>query len=94
MAARSKFKLFVLIFSCYCAPAPTSSQNVPHLGSVVELPDSCPVGPIAGTTCRQLRVSCPGLRPIAARVRITEPTAGVPFRGTVVLGSGGDGAEF
>ena len=28
------------------------------------------------------------------RIRITEPAAGVPFRGTVMMGSGGDGAEF
>ena len=28
------------------------------------------------------------------QIRITEPVAGVPFRGTVVMGSGGNGAEF
>jgi hypothetical protein len=36
----------------------------------------------------------PGLKALAVEVRVTEPTAGAPYRGTVVLGSGGDGAGF
>jgi hypothetical protein len=39
-------------------------------------------------------VSCPGLKDLGARIRITEPAAGKALRGTVVLGSGGNGAGF
>jgi hypothetical protein len=28
------------------------------------------------------------------QIRITEPAGGVPFRGTIVMGSGGNGAGF
>lgn len=72
------------------------SAQTPHppLGTVTESAEACPAGPIANTVCRQFQVSCPELRPIQVRVRITEPASGVPFRGTVVMGSGGSGAGF
>jgi hypothetical protein len=41
-----------------------------------------------------LEVRAPALKALAVEVRVTEPAAGVPYRGTVVLGSGGDGAGF
>jgi hypothetical protein len=86
--------MLVLFFAGACAFSQTVSS--PALGSVVELNEPCPrgPGPLAHTTCRQLQVTCPGLKPIAVEVRIIEPAAGVPFRGTVVMGSGGPGAGF
>jgi hypothetical protein len=41
-----------------------------------------------------LQVACPSIKPIQVSIRIVEPAAGVPFRGTVVMGSGGSGAGF
>jgi hypothetical protein len=64
------------------------------LGAVSESAEPCPAGPIADTACRRLAVACPELKPIEVRIRITEPAAGVPFRGTVVMGSGGNGSGF
>jgi hypothetical protein len=90
---RMKWMVLLIAGGC-CALAQAASG--PALGSVVELKEPCQAGPgpIAGTTCRQLRVSCPGVKPILAQIRITEPAAGVPIRGTVVMGSGGGGAGF
>ena len=74
----------------------SQAASSPALGSVKELKEPCQAGPgpIAGTTCRQLQVTCPGLKPLAVQIRITEPAAGVGFRGTVVMASGGNGATF
>ena len=66
----------------------------PALGTVTESADACPAGPVAETTCRRLVVSCPGVKDISAAIRISEPGSGVPFRGTVVIGSGGAGNSF
>jgi hypothetical protein len=62
----------------------------------VELKDPCKGGPgqLPNTACQTLEVRCPGLKPIHVQVRVTEPAAGVPYRGTVVIGSGGNGAGF
>jgi hypothetical protein len=64
------------------------------LGKVAELPDACPAGAggLPKTACRQVTVSCPGLRDLRAQLRITQPVG--TLRGTVVLGSGGNGAGF
>jgi hypothetical protein len=65
-----------------------------ELGSVKDLPEPCPAGPVANTGCRRLQVSCPELKPIVVQIRVTEPSAGVTPRGTVMLGSGGGGNGF
>jgi hypothetical protein len=62
------------------------------LGKVTPLDDPCPPGP--ASACRQAMVSCPGLKDLRVQLRITEPAAGKAVRGTVVLGSGGNGAGF
>jgi hypothetical protein len=41
-----------------------------------------------------MEISCPGVKPIQVSIRVTEPAADVPFRGSVVMGSGGSGASF
>lgn len=66
------------------------------LGKVVELPEACPAGAgaVARTACRQVIVGCPGLKDLRAQIRVTDPAAGRRLRGTVVLGSGGNGAGF
>src|ERR1017187_7693556 len=66
----------------------------PHLGSVEDSAAVCQAGPLANTICRRLQVSCDGLKPIQAEIRVTEPAAGASPRGTVVLGSGGGGGGF
>jgi hypothetical protein len=93
MISSLRVKLVVLSFAgSWCASSQAPSG--PALGSVVESKEPCQAGPIAGTACRQLQVTCPGLKPLKVQVRITEPAAAVPFRGTVVLASGGNGAGF
>lgn len=77
-----------------CAPAPPYT-----LGQVVVLdPNGCPsgTGSLADTTCMRLEVRCGhlGLPPIGVEVRISEPPAGVPLRGTVVFGTGAGGDSF
>jgi hypothetical protein len=66
----------------------------PPLGTVTESTEACPAGPIANTACRRFEVSCPDLKPILASVRITEPAAGMAFRGTVMMGSGSGGNSY
>ena len=65
-----------------------------QLGSVKEVAEACPSGPLANTACRRLEVTCPDLKPIAVQIRVTEPAAGAAARGTVLLGSGGGGGGF
>lgn len=69
-------------------------QSSPRLGTVRDLPEACAAGGLAGTACRRLEVGCPDLKPLEVQIRITEPAAGVPPRGTVVMGSGGGGGTF
>jgi hypothetical protein len=45
-------------------------------------------------TCRRVEVSCEGLKPITAEIRVMEPASGITARGTVLMGSGGNGAGF
>lgn len=95
MTVTLRWKLALLLLAgCCCAPSQTPSQKVVALGSVVESQKPCPAGLIVGTACQQLQVICPELRPLPVQIRITEPAGGVPFRGTVVMGSGGNGAGF
>jgi hypothetical protein len=82
-------RLILILCISVCAATET-----PRLGSVTEVPDPCPAGPIANTTCRRLQVSCPGMKTIEVQLRITEPAPGKPLRGTVVMGSGGGGNSF
>jgi hypothetical protein len=95
MSSFGRVRLMVLLFSGSWY-AFSQAPSGPTLGSVAELREPCQAGPgpIAGTACRQLQVTCPGLKPIAVQIRITEPAAGIPFRGTVVLGSGAGGSGF
>jgi len=72
--------------------APAAAQG---LGTVTLL-GACPSGSgsFPNTTCALLRVQASGLPDIDVEVRVTEPTPGAPYLGTVVLGSGGNGVEF
>ena len=67
-----------------------------NLGSVTEVKEPCRGGPgrVPNTSCMVLEVNCPKLKPFHAQLRVTEPAAGVPYRGTVVMASGGSGTEF
>ena len=51
------------------------SVNPLVLCSVIELPEACPDGSdnIPKTTCRWIEVSCEGMTPLRAQLRITEP---------------------
>ncbi|MAG57716.1 MAG: hypothetical protein CMJ83_15625 [Planctomycetes bacterium] len=64
------------------------------LGTVAVLATPCPGGAGPGTTCHVLRISCTGIPDIDVRVRVTNPAAGVPMRGTVLMGVGGGGVGF
>lgn len=65
-----------------------------ELGKVSASEESCPAGGVERTICRTVVVSCPGLRDLRAQLRITEPAPGKAVRGTVVMGSGGNGGAF
>ena len=65
-----------------------------ELGKVAELDTACAPGSVTNTACRVVLVSCPELKDLRAQIRVTEPIAGKPPRGTVVLGSGGNGGGF
>ena len=82
--------IWMLLLTAACA----CGQSAPRLGTVRELPEACPAGQLAGTTCRRLEVSCPDLKPLEVQIRITEPAAGTTLRGTVVMGSGAGGGSF
>jgi hypothetical protein len=86
LALKSALFTLTLLAACAAAAAP--------LGKVTELPEACPAGPGARTACRRVLVSCPGLKDLRAQLRVTEPPPGKPARGTVVFGSGGNGAGF
>jgi hypothetical protein len=66
------------------------------LGTVSELDDPCPAGAgaLPGTRCQLVEVSCPGIPPLRAQVRITDPSAAVDARGTILFGTGGGGESF
>ena len=49
---------------------------------------------MANTACRVVVVSCPELKDLRAQIRVTEPGAGKQLRGTIVMGSGGNGGGF
>jgi hypothetical protein len=68
--------------------------EMPRLGTVQELSEPCPASPVPNTSCRKLLVTCPDLKPLEVQIRITQPAAGVPLRGTVVMGSGAGGGSF
>jgi hypothetical protein len=84
---------FTLLLACSAFLQPAAGAT---LGSVTELKEPCQrgVGRIPNTACMTLEVSCPQLKPHDAQLRVTEPAAGVPYRGTVVMASGGSGTEF
>ena len=82
-------RLILILCISVCAAA-----EAPRLGTVTEVPDTCPPGPIPNTTCRRLQVSCPDMKTIEVQLRITEPASGKPLRGTVVMGSGAGGNSF
>lgn len=96
MISSLRVKLIALACLCCWLSSQAWAQSSRALGSVAELKDPCPAGPgqIPDTTCKVFQVSCPGVKPIQVQLRITEPSAGVPFRGTVVVGSGGGGGGF
>lgn len=48
----------------------------------------------SGATCERHVVTCAGLEPATVNLVIAEPPAGVPLRGTVILGSGSMGATL
>ena len=104
--ARSRFAIAALLGLAELAvmielPASARAQVCsgtppPALGTVTAVPGPCPygVGPVPNTRCRQLEVACAGLDPLVVQLRVTEPDSGVPLRGTVMVGSGGDGGGF
>ena len=67
-----------------------------QLGTVSELDDPCPdgAGPLPGTRCIEVEVSCPDIPPLVAQVRITDPPSDAAPRGTILFGTGGGGEGF
>lgn len=79
------------------AAPPPPRPPLGELGTVRVLPGAeCPqgIGALADTTCQVVEVSCPGVAPIQAQVRVTPPVSGAPARGTVIAGTGQGGNTF
>jgi hypothetical protein len=85
-----------LIATLWFALAPVLHAAAAPLGTVADSPVACAAGagPLERTSCRQVVVSCPGIRDLRAQLRVTQPPGGKTRRGTVVLGSGGNGGAF
>ncbi len=90
------FLLFSILGTNETVRSQCSGPFSDSLGIVIELGSPCPSGSgqLPNTTCRFLEVRCPNLNPIQVQIRIIEPNAGVPQRGTVVFSSGGSGTGF
>jgi hypothetical protein len=43
------------LFAWSIFAAPLTPQSAPALGKVVEVPEPCPIGPLADTTCRRFK---------------------------------------
>lgn len=54
----------------------------------------CEKSPPAATRCESYEVVCAGLPPAVVDVAVYEAAMGVPSRGSIVFGSGGDGTGF
>ncbi len=98
-AIRQVRRAILLAASPFVLSAAGVAQTCPvpvTLGTVTVLPGPCPSGPgpLPNTTCYLVEVACPGLDPIVAQVRVTEPPAAALHRGTVVFGTGGGGSGF
>jgi hypothetical protein len=79
------------------APSDRADAAAPReLGTVAVTADTCPdgPGPLEGTRCQVVTVSCPGVPDLQAQVRITASATGVARRGTVVFGTGGGGERW
>jgi hypothetical protein len=48
-------------------------------------------GPLAGTTCRTLEITCGGLEPLQVELLIAQPPSSMAARGVILFGSGGAG---
>lgn len=70
-------------------PEPNARGQVTVLGA-------CPMGSgsLPNSSCTYVRVASPGNKPANCQLRIAEPDPGTTRRGTVLLGSGGAGADF
>ncbi|MEM7200058.1 MAG: hypothetical protein AAF628_07320 [Planctomycetota bacterium] len=66
-----------------------------QLGRVTVAASSIPVpGPLPNTTADVLQIDCDDVPSIGVTIQVTEPPPGVPYRGTVVICSGGRGLTF
>jgi hypothetical protein len=63
-----------------------------NLGTVGTVPGACASGALPGTSCQIVEVSCPGIAPARAEIRLTSAVGTV--RGTVVFGTGGGGGGY
>ncbi len=82
-----------LLFAC---GGGGDGSDAPPPDPITLLSDPCPSGSgiVPETTCMLLQVEPAGIAPKQVELRITEPDAGVPYLGTVVLCSALNGEVF
>ena len=69
------------------------SSHVRPLGTAAVQPSvDCPATAVPTSQCLLVTITCPGIAPLAARVKVTDPSG--PVVGAVILGSGGGGGGF
>jgi pimeloyl-ACP methyl ester carboxylesterase len=71
----------------------TATSLYPDL-EIIDLGIDCGANSNDDKVCQTLQVTCEGLDPITAHLRISEATSGSPFLGTLVTGSGGGGNSW
>jgi hypothetical protein len=87
----------VLALAASCGGGGGGASDAPSLlGTVTALTAACPsgAGGLPSSTCRLLSISGGGNATLEVELRIAEANPAVPFLGTVVLGSGGEGTSF
>ncbi len=72
----------------------TGTTGDPADESVVLLDGPCEKSPGAATRCERHEVTCEGLAPAIVELAIYEAAGGVPSKGTILFGSGGEGTGF
>lgn len=74
-------------------PVDTNSKYTPlPIGTAAETTETCDSGDTPNTICEVVRVTCPDLNTLKVKLKITQPSS--PLRGTIILGSGGNGGGF
>lgn len=69
--------------------SPTTTGSAQLIGTTCSTTPTLP-----HTTCQTVQITCDGIQPLDVELRISAPAAGVPYRGTILFGTGAAGDKF